>query len=251
MSVSTSTIPWVVGILIAFYLIRFVNQKLFYHRLRLQHNCSPPPKYQHWDPFLGIDLFIKIALGMAHGNALPEIESWFTIYGKTFQSNSFGSTVIHTADSRVIQSVLALEADKFTVESTRKDMLGPLMKGGIFVSDGEKWAHARASVKSIFSGVRESSVTTLQPHVERLLDIIPKDGSAVDLQPLLKRMVCKLVDVVNEIVADLIFSSSLTNQQSSFLVHLKIASFPRRIQMISYPPLTGEQKSPLKQPLFK
>jgi len=189
MSVIANTTLWGIGLLVVFYISRAISHQRVYNKARLHKGCSKIKKYPHTEPFLGLDMFLEFAKSMQSGTVMSTVEGYFSKYGKTFQSNAWGTTVINTMDPRVIQSVLALEFDKFGVEPTRKDVLEPIMSGGIFVSDGSNWVYARSSVKQIFSGVRNSSVVTLERHVERLLTWIPRDGSSVDLQPLLKRMV--------------------------------------------------------------
>lgn len=189
MLVTVSTALWVIGLLFMLYLSRTINNQRAYTTLRRKKGCSEIKKYPHREPFLGLDMFLEFAKSMQSRKVMSTIEGYFLKYGKTFQSNSWGTKVINTMDPRIIQTVLALEFDKFGVEPTRKKALNPIMQDGIFVSDGSKWVHSRASVKQIFSGVRNSSVVTMERHVERLLSWIPRDGSTVDLQPLLKRLV--------------------------------------------------------------
>lgn len=190
MPIFTNPIAWAtITLFLAVFIVRVINRKRAYEAARIQNGCSLPRKYPHNDPLLGIDMFIDFAKAMKSGTVISTVDSYFPKYGKTFQSNSFGTTVINTTDPKVIQYVLAVGFDKFGVEATRKVVLEPIMKDGVFVSDGQEWVHARASVKQIFSGVRNSSVESIEKHVERLLALIPRDGSTIDLQPLLKRLV--------------------------------------------------------------
>ena len=190
MSIFKEIIFGVILLFFTSYVSRHLTQTIAYERARIKKGCSKLKKYPHKDPFFGIDMFIDFMGAMRRGKVIPTVDGYFPKYGKTFQSNAWGTTVINTADPKVIQVVLATEFDKFGVEDTRKAILEPIMKDGIFVSDGQAWVHARASVKQIFAGVRNTSVQMLERHVDRLLTLIPRDGSTVDLQPLLKRLVC-------------------------------------------------------------
>lgn len=182
-------VTWVAGLLMSWYLLRMAGIRLAYRRAMLENGCSTPKKYPHKEPFLGLDMFLVFAKAMQSGQLLPKVESLFTEYGKTFVSNAWGRTVLNTMDSQVIQSILTVESKKFGVAPDRTEALAPLMKDGIFTADGEAWTKSRALAKQIFSGVRQTTIPALEPHVNHLLNLIPRDGSTVDLQPLLKRMV--------------------------------------------------------------
>ncbi|TGO43945.1 hypothetical protein BCON_0695g00020 [Botryotinia convoluta] len=133
-------------------------------------------------------MFVALAKAMQSGSMLATVEGLFTTYGKTFQSNSWGTTVINTMDPLVIQIVLANSSEKFGVAPSRIPVVEPLMQDGIFTADGQSWAYHRSIAKQIFSGVRFSVILSLEKHVNLLLELIPRDGSTIDLQPLLKRM---------------------------------------------------------------
>ncbi|KAJ8067971.1 hypothetical protein OCU04_003551 [Sclerotinia nivalis] len=139
----------------------------------LANGCSTPKKYAHKDPFFGIDMFLALAKSMQSGSMLATIEGLFTTYGKTFQSNSWGTTVINTMDP-------------FGDPNSSCPQLGQIRRRAI--QNSNTWAHHRSIAKQIFLGVRFSVIPTLEKNVKRLLELIPRDGSTVDLQPLLKRM---------------------------------------------------------------
>lgn len=63
------------------------------------------------------------------------------------------------------------------------------MAQGIFTADGSIWARSRALIRPTFARSGISNFSCLEKHVGRLLDLIPHDGSTVDLQPLMKHLV--------------------------------------------------------------
>ncbi|KAF5868071.1 putative cytochrome p450 alkane hydroxylase protein [Botrytis fragariae] len=154
----------------------------------LANGCATPKKYAHKDPFFSIDMFVALAKAMHNGSMLATVEGLFTTHGKTFQSNSWVTTVINTMDPLVIQKVLANSSEKFGVAPSRIPVVEPLMHDGIFTADGQSWAYHRSVAKQIFFGVGFSVIPSLEKHANRLLELIPRDGSTVDIQPLLKRI---------------------------------------------------------------
>ncbi|CCD48984.1 hypothetical protein ACHAPF_000710 [Botrytis cinerea] len=180
--------PWMIGLVALWFSASSIYRRFSYRNAMLANGCSTPKKYAHKDPFFGIDMFVALAKAMQSGSMLATVEGLFTTYGKTFQSNSWGTTVINTMDPLVIQTVLANSSEKFGVAPSRIPVVEPLMQDGIFTADGQSWAYHRSIAKQIFTGVRFSVIPSLEKHVNRLLELIPQDGSTVDLQPLLKRM---------------------------------------------------------------
>ncbi|KAL9600904.1 MAG: hypothetical protein Q9219_002839 [cf. Caloplaca sp. 3 TL-2023] len=153
-----------------------------------RHGCSAPPKYAHWDPILGYDLFRRTASSIAKGHSFPFEQSLFDKYGKTFQANSWGNTKIYTMDAQNIQVVLKSHFKSFEVGALRERLLSPFMEKSVFTADGAAWAHSRAAIKPVFQRAQVADLAPLAVHVDRFLDLLPVDGSVVDLQPLLKRL---------------------------------------------------------------
>lgn len=55
-------------------------------------------------------------------------------------------------------------------------------------TDGSFWEHSRALIRPTFARAQIANLSTLEVHVSRMIDLIPKDGSTVDLQPLFARL---------------------------------------------------------------
>ncbi|TGO35366.1 hypothetical protein BHYA_0161g00210 [Botrytis hyacinthi] len=161
--------------------VRVIYRRFSYRNAMLANGCSNPKKYAHKDPFFGIDKFVSLAEAMQSGSMLATVEGLFATYGKTFQSNSWGTTVINTMDPLVIQTVLANSSEKFGVAPSQIPTV-------FFTADGQSWAYHRSIAKQIFFGVRFSVIPSLEKHVNSLLELIHRDGSTIDLQPLLKRI---------------------------------------------------------------
>ena len=61
---------------------------------------------------------------------------------------------------------------------------------GVFTTDGEYWEHSRKLIAPMFSRAQVSDLSALDVHLDRMFKRLPQDGSTVELQSLLKLMVC-------------------------------------------------------------
>jgi cytochrome P450 len=109
-------------------------------------------------------------------------------YGHTYQSFPFARRTITITSARNIQTVLSLEHEKFGVRPIRgpaQEMTGP----GIIVNDGKVWEHARAMIRPAFTRTLIANRELFDVHVERFFELLPTNGSVIDLQPLFDRLV--------------------------------------------------------------
>ena len=66
---------------------------------------------------------------------------------------------------------------------------GLFMGRGIYTTDGPFWEHSRALVKPIFTRAQFADLETLEHYLKQMMDLIPGDGSSVDILPLLSKLV--------------------------------------------------------------
>ena len=78
----------------------------------------------------------------------------------------------------------------------------PLLGSGIFTTDGAQWEHSKNLIKPIFNRAQISDLSYLEKHVQRMVARIPENGSTIDLQYLLKLLVCKQCQWKWRIVAE-------------------------------------------------
>jgi cytochrome P450 len=64
----------------------------------------------------------------------------------------------------------------------------PFLGDGIITRDGAFWKRSRQLTNPIFSRAQVSTLAPFEVHVGRMIRRIPRDGSTVDLQPLLKML---------------------------------------------------------------
>ena len=154
-----------------------------------KHHCKAPKKYPHKEPILGLDLFYEIVQSAKKGHLLKSLVKRHTLYGRTFQTTSFGRTIINTIEPRILSTVLAAASGNFGVGPIRAPPAEPLIGRGVFTTDGAYWARSRALVKPCFARAQVADLVSLEGHVDRLIELIPRDGSTIDLQALFSRLV--------------------------------------------------------------
>jgi cytochrome P450 len=91
-------------------------------------------------------------------------------------------------DPLIVQAVASTEVNKFGNEPTNRKPCGPLLGNGAFTVDGALWKRSRDIINPIFSRSQVSQLSSLRNHIERFINRIPCDGSAVDIQPLTKML---------------------------------------------------------------
>ncbi|KAH6678277.1 cytochrome P450 alkane hydroxylase-like protein [Halenospora varia] len=150
--------------------------------------CSMPTKYRHKFPILGLDLFKKRIDAIKSGKALVVDQHLFSTYGKTVETNSFGTKQYVTMDLDNIQAILATQVEKFGSAPMSRALCQPFLGDGILTTDGALWKRSRQLVNPIFARAQVSELSTFDVHVKRMIDLIPRDGSTIDLQPLFKKL---------------------------------------------------------------
>ena len=68
-------------------------------------------------------------------------------------------------------------------------LVNPFIGKGVFSTDGAYWKHSRELIRPMFAKAQISDFAALDIHVNRMMARVPRDGSTVDLQGLLKLMV--------------------------------------------------------------
>ncbi|KAF2440212.1 cytochrome P450 [Karstenula rhodostoma CBS 690.94] len=154
-----------------------------------RHNCGEAPTYPHKDPFLGLDYFFAFMKAFKGGYLLDFNDSGFSEYGKTFTVNSFGTKVFKTIDPEVSKAVHATYFANFGLQGLRYNTATHLWGNGIIVVDGPHWKHGRALMKRSFEVVHLANMERLRKHTETFLNLLPADGSTVNLTPLFKRFI--------------------------------------------------------------
>ena len=113
----------------------------------------------------------------------------FDLYGKTFEERFFDTKIINTMEAANIQQAAALSFQDWGKSSSRNAITSPFLGRGIFSEDGAFWRSSRDLIKPTFARSEISDVNSLGLFVNRLLELIPRDGSTFDIQPLVHKLV--------------------------------------------------------------
>ena len=171
-------------------LLCFQKAYLYFKRLaiRRRHKCQPPPSTASKDPFLGLDSVYRMLQSVRQNRRNLFLKEQLDSFGYTFQSKLFGRSEIFTAEPQNLEAILDKDFENFGVEPMRLFVFEPLIGRGLMTTDGAHWAHSRALLQPIFSRTQFTNYLAFETHVARLINLIPKDGSTVDLQPLFAKL---------------------------------------------------------------
>ncbi|KAF2229176.1 cytochrome P450 [Viridothelium virens] len=120
---------------------------------------------------------------MKQQTRLKGIRDLYETYGDTFETNSFGSTIINTIDPANIQTFLSLEFSRYVLEPIRFPVASPIMGHSIFTTDGHLWEKARSEIKPVFARGEISNMASLEWHLDKMIKRLPLDGSLFDIAP--------------------------------------------------------------------
>lgn len=178
---------WAIGLLAVIYSYQKWTSYRAFRAAAVQHGCKRPPKYPHRDPFFGTDLVKERRIASEAGRLLSSQAKYFERCGKTYEEKFFDVTIINTMEARNIQQVTALGFHDWAKANLISS--APMFGKGILFQDGAAWKHSRDIVKPTFSRAELSDVDFFGYHVDRFLEGIPLDGTTVDLQLPLHKLV--------------------------------------------------------------
>jgi hypothetical protein len=128
-----------IALAISFALLFWAINDILYRIAARKAGCSTPSKYFHWDPILGLDLFIKRLSDMKAGDSIATDCNLLKKYGKigkTVQTNAFGVKQYIISDPVNIQTILATQVDKFGNEPMNRKMCADFLGDGVITVDG-------------------------------------------------------------------------------------------------------------------
>ena len=154
------------------------------------HRCKPPPSIMQRDPLFGLDIVLQLFRALEENRRNISIVQLFAEYGHTFQSRSWRSSKIYTIEPQNLQAIFSTDFGSWGVQPMRLFAFEPFVGKGIMCTDGETWTHSRNLIKPTFARtqIADLHLAAYAVHVQKFLDLIPRDGSTVDLQPLFGRL---------------------------------------------------------------
>lgn len=153
-----------------------------HRRIMKANNCRPAKVYPAWPFVFGLDLIIHNLKLLREHRLLEDIQQDFHRLGSTTVSQNVLMTQAYgTIEPENLKAVLATNFKSFGLAATRKDLI-PFLGQGIFSSDGAKWQHSRDMLRPNFVRTQISDTHMFERHVQRLIELIPRDGANIDLQ---------------------------------------------------------------------
>ena len=149
-----------------------------------ERGCKLPPSVPQLDPIFGLDIVLQVLSSFRERRRNISFKEQFDRFGRTFQSHVYGNTKLFTIEPKNLQSVFSTDFESWGVQPLRLFFFGPFIGKGIMTTDGPFWEHSRALMRPTFSRLQIGNLSAYSDHVDRLINLIPKDGSIVDLQVL-------------------------------------------------------------------
>lgn len=153
-----------------------------------KHGCKEAPSLTGNNNFFGLDLWFLFLKRSSRGLEKLPLEKQFEVLGSTFRTQMAVKPVIRTMEPRNMQAVFSSDADSFGNRPLRHFAFSPLVGDGVMTLDGAKHERARALIRPTFSKTHIENEEGYDLHVQKLIKLLPTDGSTVDLQPLFERL---------------------------------------------------------------
>jgi cytochrome P450 len=170
-----------------FNVLRLMRRR---QRLMEEHGCREPPMFPLKDPIFGLDLLMDNAENIKRHRMLDGMVNRWKAYGTTYGAKHMSRSAIFTVDARNLQTVHGLRFSNFGVQPLRRDATLPFLGEGVFTMDGPFWEHSRSLIRPTFKRSNVANLEAFEVHFKKFLRLIPLDGSTIDLQPCLYRLVC-------------------------------------------------------------
>jgi len=142
-----------------------------------------------WDRLFGIDFFFTVMKKRELGQDLAYFNEMFQDIGSTFGIVMMGFTLTMTNEPENIQAILAIQFADFEIGESRSKGGQQMLGHGILNSDGEAWERGRAMLRPSFVKSQVGDFDLFERNFQKLIDVVPADGSTVDIQEFLSRFV--------------------------------------------------------------
>ncbi len=174
-------------VFLSYRIVRYLTGWRSLGRAYALAGCERPAAYPHRDPVFGLDALVATVAAARDKTFLASTAQRFQDLGAyTYYTWVQGRQTVHTAEPDNVRAVLATCSKDYSI-AARKALLGRFLGRGIFVSEGEAWAHARARLRPSFAREQVTDLAMLERHVQALLRVLPGGGGGggggvVDLQ---------------------------------------------------------------------
>ncbi|KAI9923720.1 hypothetical protein ASPWEDRAFT_32301 [Aspergillus wentii DTO 134E9] len=171
------------AVVLLLYTITALQRKWSQYRFAKNNHCQPPTRMESNPLTWGTDRIFELIDAAKQHRLLDVGIARFHRYGHTFYHRRLGGTVFSTCEPQNIKTILSLRFKDYGL-GNRISSFGPLLGHGIFTTDGEHWAHSRAMIRPNFVKDQVAHLDIFEELMGDLFELIPTDGTAVDLQDL-------------------------------------------------------------------
>lgn len=185
---SLSIIVSTVALLVLQHLLTKLQQNLRAQRI----GCLPVNKYPHSHP-LGLDLYQARVDAVKAGRRNDFDFELFQNHGATYEERALFHRIINTTELANIQAVAATQFQDLGRDERRA--AEPFFGHGILSMNGSQWRRARDLVTPLFKRAELMDIERFKVYVDRMIDMLPRDSSTVDMQPLLQKLVSGVISL--------------------------------------------------------
>ncbi|MCJ1311383.1 hypothetical protein MMC25_005054 [Agyrium rufum] len=178
----------VAAILVTYYVFSILRTRSNRLNKSKSHGCSAPPKYPHKDPIFGLDLFLDDMKNLREHQLLDRLKERYDKYVQTFQGVAMGKTALWTNNPQNLQAIYGTKFQDMGVQPLRRDATLPFLREGVVTMDGPFWKHSRDLIRPTFTKTNVANLLAFEVHFKKFLGLMARDGSTVDLKPLLYKL---------------------------------------------------------------
>lgn len=158
--------------------------------LSKQHSCLPPRArinrvFPTILPTFGLDFVVSNYRAIkTHCLLSSWAEELMNAGAHTIDTSALGLKLFVTDDPENIKALLATDFESWSLGKERIEQMSSYLGHGIFTNEGKAWKHSRDMLRPCFEKSAVADVSIMEKHTERLIHLLPADGSEVDLQSL-------------------------------------------------------------------
>ncbi|KAF2107238.1 putative P450 monooxygenase [Lophiotrema nucula] len=205
--------------------------------LKKRHGCLPNKELPTKNRFLvfGID-FIRRNIRAYKDHKL--LEAWGACLtdnnAHTISMHVLGQSIFLTDDPENVKTILATDFEKWSIGRERIKHISAYLGKGIFTTEGAAWKHSREMLRPCFERSQVADISIMDNHTNRFMNLIPKDGTTIDLQPLFHQLTL-------DIATDFLFGKS-TNALDHSKGDIEVEEFIKAFEYCQNPFL-GEDEA--------
>ncbi|KAF4627550.1 hypothetical protein G7Y89_g10609 [Cudoniella acicularis] len=152
------------------------------------HGCKLVNSPRNLDPFFGIDFLLERSKHVKNHTWLNYTENHFKSLGLNIcQLNMLGNRVLFTIEPKNLETIHQTKFKSWGITPNRRNRVSQFIGEGIFTNDGSHWQQSRRILRRSFERSHIEDITTMERHMQPLIESIPKNGSTVDLRKLFHR----------------------------------------------------------------